>query len=178
MNIENESPLVSINILSWNSKDKLGYVLNRVEKLSYKNIEIIVVDNDSIDGSPEMVEKEFPKVKLCRLKKNIGIAGWNEGFKIARGDYILVLDHDSFPDKNAIQWCIEKFKNNPKLGLAAFKIVNYYDNSIRQSEEYERYVNKETSVVGSFVKRFVGGGAFIRKKVVNITGGYSNPNIS
>ena len=92
-----DQPLVTVNILSYNRKDELRNTLTKVYEQDYKNIEVIVVDNASNDGSSEMVIKEFPNAQLIQLEKNIGIAGWNEGFKVAKGEYILVLDDDSYP---------------------------------------------------------------------------------
>ena len=89
------NPLVTVNILSFNRRDYLKITLEKVFEQSYKNIEVFVVDNASTDGTIEMVKKEFPQVRLIQLKKNIGIAGWNEGFKNAKGEFVLVLD-DSF----------------------------------------------------------------------------------
>ena len=101
--MNNQFPLVTINILSYNRKDELRITLQKVFEQDYKNIEVVVVDNASTDGAPEMVEQDFPQVKLIRLKKNIGIAGWNEGFKAAKGEYVLVLDDDSYPLNNSIE---------------------------------------------------------------------------
>ena len=84
--MENDQPLVTVNILSYNRKDELRNTLQKVYEQDYENIEVIVVDNASSDGSPEMVDKEFPGAKLIKLEKNIGIAGWNEGFVGARGN--------------------------------------------------------------------------------------------
>jgi len=78
-----DQPLVTVNILSYNRKDELRNTLTKVYEQDYKNIEVIVVDNASNDGSSEMVIKEFPNAQLIQLEKNIGIAGWNEGFKVA-----------------------------------------------------------------------------------------------
>ena len=58
-----ENPLVTINILSFNRKDELRNTLAKVYEQGYKNIEVIVVDNASNDGSPEMVTREFPDVQ-------------------------------------------------------------------------------------------------------------------
>jgi len=69
-----EEPLVTVNILSYNRKDELRFTLTKVYEQDYKNIEVIVVDNASSDGTLEMVEEEFPNVKLIKLDKNIGIA--------------------------------------------------------------------------------------------------------
>ena len=119
-------PLVTVNILSFNRKDELRNTLLKVFEQDYKHIEVIVVDNASSDGSPEMVEKEFPAVNLIRLNKNIGIAGWNEGFRIAKGKHVLVLDDDAYPDKRSIDLMVNEFENNENIGAIAIKVMNIY----------------------------------------------------
>ena len=118
------NPIVSVNILSYNRCDELRITLTKVFEQSYKEIELIVVDNASTDGSPEMVEKEFPQVNIIKLKKNIGIAGWNEGFKVALGKYILVLDDDAYPADDAISKAIKEFESDNKIACVA---LNTYD---------------------------------------------------
>ena len=144
--MEND-PLVTVNILSFNRKDELRNTLSKVFEQDYKHIEVIVVDNASSDGSPEMVEKEFPAVNLIRLNKNIGIAGWNEGFRIAKGEYVLVLDDDSYPDRNTISNGIKSFNNSGQLGIIAFNIYN------------NRLQNYETIDFQTRPRFFVGCGA-------------------
>ncbi len=156
------NPLVTVNILSFNREDELRHTLTKVFEQDYKNIEVIVVDNASTDGSAEMVEKEFPQVKLVRLKKNIGIAGWNKGFEIAEGDYVLVLDDDSSPDKFAIERAVKIFSKKPTLGIIAAKVYNTRTN------------HYETSGFRKTPDFFVGCGAFIKKKVFSEIGGFNN----
>lgn len=117
-------PLVTVNILSFNRKDELRNTLSKVYEQDYKNLEVIVVDNASSDGSPEMVEKEFPDVILIRLPNNIGIAGWNEGFKIAKGEYVLVLDDDAYPNSNSLSLAINKFVAKSNIGAIAFNVID------------------------------------------------------
>jgi len=123
MNTE-KYPLVSVNILSFNRKDELRVTLTKIYEQDYKNIEVIVVDNASSDGTREMVKSEFPSVILIELEKNIGIAGWNKGFEIAKGEYVLVLDDDSYPEKDAINAGIETISKDEKIGIVAFEIYN------------------------------------------------------
>lgn len=139
-----DSPLVTVNILSFNRCDELRVTLMKVYEQDYKNIEVIVVDNASSDGSPEMVEKEFPNVNLIKLKKNIGIAGWNEGFKAAKGEYVLVLDDDCYIKKNALLIAIEEFKLMKEVACITFNvfdltlkeyIYNNYSPSYKKKEE-------------------------------------------
>ncbi len=157
----NESPLVTVNILSFNRKDELRITLTKVFEQDYKNIEVIVVDNASNDGSSEMVKAEFPLVKVIPLKKNIGIAGWNEGFKIAKGEYVLVLDDDSYPGKETIEKGILTFNNNEDAGIIAFNIYNL------------RYEFSETELFPYNPYSFNGCGALIKKDVLSLVGYYS-----
>jgi len=125
-------PLVTINILSYNRIDELRHTLKKVYEQDYKNIEVIVVDNASSDGTLEMVKTQFPDVKLIKLGKNIGIAGWNKGFEVAKGEYVLVLDDDAYPAKDAIQLIVDDFGEFPNHGAIALKVMNIYENNLIQ----------------------------------------------
>lgn len=125
----NEQPLVSVNILSYNRKKELRNTLTKVYEQNYKNIEVIVVDNASTDGTLEMILDEFSEVKFIQLEKNIGIAGWNKGFEIAKGDYILVLDDDAFPENNAIELSIKKFEEDNLIAAITFNLIDIQTNN-------------------------------------------------
>lgn len=158
----NNQPLVTVNILSYNRKDELRNTLTKVFAQDYKNIEVIVVDNASSDGSSEMVKNEFPSVQLIQMKKNIGIAGWNEGFKIAKGDYVLVLDDDSYPEEQSIQKTANILNNNGSVGLVAFNVIDRSRNI------------SETKDFTAPIKDFIGCGALIRKSCIDMIGGFDN----
>jgi GT2 family glycosyltransferase len=124
-------PLVTVNILSYNRKNELKHTLQKVFAQDYNNIEVIVVDNNSIDGSAEMVKTEYPDVRLIELQKNIGIAGWNEGAKIAKGEYLLFLDDDSYPEKRTLSSILPICEKNK---IIALDIRNPEDKSLIQHE--------------------------------------------
>ncbi|MCZ7603729.1 MAG: glycosyltransferase family 2 protein [Melioribacteraceae bacterium] len=157
------NPLVTVNILSYNRKDELRNTLQKVYEQDYKNIEVIVVDNASIDGSPEMVKSEFPDVILIELDKNIGIAGWNKGFEIAKGEYVLVLDDDSYPQDEAIKELLKVIQTEQSIGIVGAKILNTTYNFC----ETQNYTMNPLS--------FVGCGALIdKKKLIEV--GYYDQN--
>lgn len=158
----NEFPLVTVNILSFNRKDELRNTLTKVYEQDYKNIEVIVVDNASSDGSPEMVKEEFPDVILIKLDKNIGIAGWNRGFEVAKGEYILVLDDDSYPEKTAIGIALKKIQEEKSIGIIAFDIFNI------------KYNFSETNNYPDNPWSFTGCGALISKELLNKIGFYNS----
>lgn len=87
---------LTIVILSYNTKDYLTKSLKSVVLVAEKDWEVIVVDNASTDGSPEMVEQEFPTVTLIRNKDNLGFAGGNNiGMQKAKGQYVMLLNSDA-----------------------------------------------------------------------------------
>ncbi|MBD3183956.1 glycosyltransferase [Candidatus Poribacteria bacterium] len=117
-------PLVTVNILTWNRKADLEKLLNILWKQSYHNLEIIVVDNASEDGTAQMIEQCFPEVRLFKLSQNIGIQGWNVGFEKAKGDYVLTLDDDCFPEADSIRKMVGRFQHQPETGIIAFRILD------------------------------------------------------
>lgn len=88
--------LVSIIIVTWNGKKHLQKCLSSVFQQRYKHFEVIVVDNNSTDGSIEYIKKYFPHVKLILNKENFGFAQANNiGYRYARGEFILFLNNDT-----------------------------------------------------------------------------------
>ncbi|MDO8659799.1 MAG: glycosyltransferase family 2 protein [Candidatus Parcubacteria bacterium] len=107
---------VSIVILNWNGKKFLKNCLDSLTQLTYSQIEIIVVDNNSSDGSQEFVKKNYKKVILIGNKENYGFAkGNNIGFKASTGDYILILNNDTIVTSNFLSPLIRDFENDPKI---------------------------------------------------------------
>jgi GT2 family glycosyltransferase len=123
-----QDPLISIIIVNYNGKKYLEECLNSIYSGSYKNFEIIVVDNNSSDGSPKFVKNEFPKVKLIEEKYNHGFTGGNNiGYENSNGEYIVLLNNDTKVEKNYLENFIKVFEEYPKCGVAQSKIV-LYDN--------------------------------------------------
>ena len=112
---------VSIIILSFNTKELLRNCLESLKD----NQEIIVVDNGSTDGSPQMVEGEFPKVKLIKNQKNLGFgAGNNQALRQAQGEYILLLNSDTLVKNNAPLKMAEFLAKHPGVGVVGCKLLN------------------------------------------------------
>jgi len=121
-----EKPDLSIIILNYNTRDLLRDCLRSVLK-SKKNsfaYEIIVVDNASVDGSVEMIKREFPQVKIIQSKENLGFAGGNNlALKKAQGKYILFLNSDTQVKPDAFQKMISFMDSDPKIGAATAKTI-------------------------------------------------------
>ena len=127
--------LVSIIIVNWNSKDDLAECLNSLVKIDYKNIEIIVVDNGSTDGSIELVEEYSRKIvlRLIKYRTNLGFAiPNNDGFKKAKGEYILLLNNDTTVEKDFLTKLVSVLEKDEKIGVVQPKII-FADSSLLQS---------------------------------------------
>jgi GT2 family glycosyltransferase len=86
---------VSVIVVTWNARD---HVAECLEAVADGPGEIIVVDNASTDGTPDLVAERFPNVRILRLPENRGFgAGNNEGMRAAAGRYFLLLNSDARP---------------------------------------------------------------------------------
>lgn len=153
-----DRPLVTINILTFNRKKELAQTLQKIEEQDYKNVEIIIVDNASSDGTDKMIKENYPDVKYFKTEKNIGVSAWNKGFQEAKGDFVFVLDDDSYPLKTSIEDGLEYMDANPKCGVLGYNIFN----TLKQKSQTEGFPEKSWL--------FVGCGALIRKEVIDKVG--------
>lgn len=109
---------ITISITSYNTLDLLKKCIESIEKYT-KNIsyEVIVVDNNSSDGTQKMVSKTFPKVILIKNKSNNFYSkANNQALKHARGKYFLILNADTYFTDNSIKKMIDYFRENNTVG--------------------------------------------------------------
>ena len=87
----NKKPLVSIIVLNYNAGKLLLDCITSLKKAAYKNMEILIVDNISSDGSHTKCKEKFPDIKLIQNKKNLGYCGGNNvGINEASGEFIVI----------------------------------------------------------------------------------------
>ena len=111
--------LLSIIIVSYNTKDLTCACLASVyEQTTAINYEVIVLDNNSMDGSANAIETQFPQVKLIKSAENLGFAeGNNVCAKQAQGDYLLLLNPDTVILNKAIEKLAHFSLNHPSAGI-------------------------------------------------------------
>jgi hypothetical protein len=117
---------LSIIIINWNTKDLLKNCLESIsEYTSNLDYEILVVDNASSDDSVEMIEKEFPQVRLIKNEEDFGFArANNQAIKESKGRYILLLNPDTqILNNGALEKMIGFMENNKKVGILGPKTV-------------------------------------------------------
>ncbi|MEM1520754.1 MAG: glycosyltransferase family 2 protein [Candidatus Korarchaeum sp.] len=90
-------------IVTFNSSSYIGRAIESV--LLNDPLEVIVVDNSSTDGTPELIAREFPEVRIVRMRRNVGFgAANNAGVRLARGNFVAFLNPDAYVEKN---WLME-----------------------------------------------------------------------
>lgn len=120
---------VSVIIPTWNGLPLLKICLPSLKKQTYKNIEIIIIDNGSTDGSVNFVKQKFPEVNIITLKKNYGFSkAVNFGIKRSKGRYVFLLNNDTKIDKDCLMHligCIKKY--NVEFVTGKFMYLNKKD---------------------------------------------------
>ena len=131
-------PLVSIVMANWNGGSVYENCLLSLNKLNYPNWELIVVDNGSSDGTTEIsLDRRYniKKSKLIKNKTNLGFApANNQGYRISKGKYILLLNNDTLVDADFVSVLVNKMEEDTTIGVIQPKIQimddqRYLDNA-------------------------------------------------
>ena len=150
---------VSVVIVNYNVKDLILTSLRTLYTFnSSENLEVIVVDNHSADGSCIAIREEFPQVILLENNFNAGFPkGNNQGFELATGEYIFMLNPDTEFKENSIDRMTAYLDNHPEISLLAPKLLNS-DGSFQLSAW--RYPTVTSVFCESFYLKF-----FLKKKI-------------
>ena len=131
------APSVSIVSLVFNRREELRESLQHMGAIDYdhEQLEFIVVDNASTDGSAAMVAAEFPDVRLIVRDENCGVSGFNDGFAAASGDYVLALDDDCYLPPDGLKRAITAAREH-RADLVSFGVVSSYNPETRFDKKY------------------------------------------
>jgi GT2 family glycosyltransferase len=114
----------SVILVNYNAMSHLDACISSVLKQSYKNFEVIFVDNNSSDGSLEYARNKFPNLKFVVNDENLGYAGGiNSGLSYATGDYIGPLNIDTEVAPNWLSAMVAFLDENPQAGAVTPKVL-------------------------------------------------------
>ncbi len=127
-------PDISVIVVNWNAKKYLEQCIQSILNCSESSdIEIIVVDNASSDGSPEFIRENFPDVKLICNTENLGFARANNiGFNHSRGKYLFLINSDVVAYPNCFKTMVDYMDRHPEIGLLGPRILGT-DNNVQRS---------------------------------------------
>ena len=135
MKLDTRVPIVDAVIVTWNKKKDVISLLKQFDDFDYPEdkLNITVVDNNSIDGTAEIIKNDFPTINLIVNEENLGGAGgFNAGMRWVlenRPDsqYLWLLDNDVQLDMKALKELVAVMENNPDAAICGSKIVNIDD---------------------------------------------------
>lgn len=157
-------PEVSVIIVSWNVRDLLQRCLKSVlfsPGFAPGDVEVIVVDNASGDGTAEMVGREFPAVRLLTNDANVGFpAGCNQGLAAARGRYDLLLNPDTELQGDALPALVRVLETDAGVALVGPRLL-HPEGDVQPSRR--RFPTLATAFVESTVLQ----GLFTRSGILN-----------
>ncbi len=130
MNLKNnwQAPLFSVIILTYNAQKYIKKCIDSVLGQNYPNIEIIVIDNNSVDETKNLLRTKYQaqNIKIIFNENNIGFAaGQNQGIRVSGGKYILCLNQDAWISKDFIKNAVEILEKDEKIAAIQGKLIRY-----------------------------------------------------
>ena len=125
-------PLVSIITVNYNTTNVTLQLLQSLQAITYPNVEIIVIDNASVEDV-SFFQKKHPEIVFIQNEKNEGFAGGNNrGIKQAKGEIIFLLNNDTEVQKSFIEPVVQLFADNTAIGIVGSKLIYFHsDNTIQ-----------------------------------------------
>lgn len=167
---------VFILILNYNGKATLKQCLQSVYQLSYPNFEVVVIDNDSKDGSLEEAKHLFSRAHFIKNDTNLGFAAGNNvgiRFALEKGaDYIWLVNNDAKVEKDALTKLIDAGEQKPKAGILSPLILHTTTKNIWFGKGVIDWMHMKTlhvsppTLLQSFTSDYICGCAMLIKKEV------------
>ena len=130
-------PLVISVILNTNRRDDTLECLDSLQKNSYLNHQVIVLDNHSTDGSVTAIRETYPDVQIIELEENLGYAGNNNvGIEVAMeqgADWVFVLNEDTILERECLAELIEVGESDPQIGILGPLVYHHDEPAVIQS---------------------------------------------
>ncbi|HUU50463.1 MAG TPA: glycosyltransferase family 2 protein [Nitrospinota bacterium] len=118
------NPVISVVIPNWNGEDVIGDCLESLRKQTFRNFEMIVVDNGSSDSSLDLIKTKYPEVKVISLSENKGFCiAVNTGIKYSQGEFIAILNNDTEVVTNWLEELYMAFENHPEISFCSSKML-------------------------------------------------------
>lgn len=124
----------SVIIVNYNGEHLLPDCLESLRCQTFRDFDLIVVDNGSTDRSVTLVERDYPECQLLALDQNTGFArGNNLGIKASRGEYVVLINNDAAAAEGFLQALVSRAEEDSAIGMVAPKILNFYDRTLIDS---------------------------------------------
>ncbi|SHK24203.1 glycosyltransferase family 2 protein [Tepidibacter formicigenes] len=117
---------ISVIIPNYNGRKLLKDCLESLAKQSFKDFEIIIIDNGSSDHSKEFVNKNYPKITFIEMGKNCGFSmAVNHGIKLSKGKYVVLLNNDTIAEENWLKCLLNTIESDEKIFSVSSKMIQF-----------------------------------------------------
>ncbi|MBP6859493.1 MAG: glycosyltransferase [Candidatus Magasanikbacteria bacterium] len=137
---------LSVHLVTWNGAKYVPFLFDSLRKQSFKNWELLVIDNNSTDGMVEAMKKELVNFsvqhELVENKTNLGFAGGhNMAFKKTNGEYILMLNQDMYLTSDCLEKVVTFLDNNSSLAVVSPRLMKW------------NFIESDKNLVNSFTNQ-------------------------
>ena len=132
-----EKPLVSIITVVYNGANTIEQTINSVINQTYKNIEYIIIDGESTDGTLEILKKYSVYIKVLVSEKDNGLYdAMNKGINLANGELIGMINSDDWYEPNAVETMVNAYLENPSKMIFHADRYDVYSDSSKKVQEF------------------------------------------
>ena len=179
---KNKLPFVSIVIVNYKGMEVLKVCIYSLMKIKYPKdrYEIIIVDNNSNDGTVEYLRKQYPSIKVVQNRSNLGYVGINSAIPSCKGDYIYFNNNDDAVNPDGVGAMAKILGNDESVAMVAHTTINYYDRKLVSGGTWvsrSMYCGHYPKTDNLEVKEIpYMGGAMIKKSIVQKFGYLFDPD--
>ena len=178
-------PLVTIILLTWNSRQDIDNCLISMLSQDYSNYNIFIIDSCSTDGTPEYIRIKYPELELVEMSQNIGYRKGNSyGMQLANGKYVIVCNDDVKVEKSWVSEMVKAMEKDDSIGLVTPMIllenkpwlINTAGNTLHFSGMYgprAKGENRQKHETSQTLASVSGCCFMIRKDLLTHLGGFS-----
>ncbi|WP_335575942.1 glycosyltransferase family 2 protein [Neobacillus vireti] len=131
--------IVTVCIVTWNSAKYIRNALNSINQQSYKDFELLIIDNNSTDNTIEIVKEITPLAKIVENKKNLGFCGGhNLGISLSGGDYYMPFNPDIVAEPDFLEQMVKAIETSDKCGSVSGKLLRF-----------DPLINQKTNIIDS-----------------------------
>lgn len=124
MTSDGSRELASVVVVNFNGRVFLDALLEALARQSYPHVEVVVVDNASIDGSADYLRRHWREIRLIESPENLGFCGGsNLGIRAARGRYIALINNDTVPEHSWLAALVAELESSREIGAVGSKIL-------------------------------------------------------
>lgn len=160
-----EKQTIGVVIATRNRAQDLYITLEKLQQLP-ESLDIVVADNASTDGSPDLVAERFPDVTVLRLPRNLGAAARNAGVEMLSTPYVAFCDDDSWWAGGSLSRAVSILDANPKVGLLAAKVLVGRENQVDGTCDLmaNSPLEQPSGSPGPRILGFIACGAIVRRE--------------